>query len=105
MTGSEQRTDTDRATDAPQQSGAQHRGSPSRDSIVPEADFDSYYGRPIVKPAPWEHDIAYYMFTGGVAAGSAILGAGADLTRSEEHTSELQSLMRISSARLCFQKT
>ncbi|NYG57222.1 formate-dependent nitrite reductase membrane component NrfD [Nocardioides daedukensis] len=80
MTGPEQRTDTDRATDAPQQSGARHRGSPARDSIVPEADFESYYGRPIVKPAPWEHDIAYYMFTGGVAAGSAILGAGADLT-------------------------
>lgn len=58
----------------------QHRGSPSRDSIVPEADFQSYYGRAIVKPAPWEHDIAYYLFTGGVAAGSAILGAGADLT-------------------------
>jgi hypothetical protein len=59
---------------------ARHRGSPSRDSIVPEADFDSYYGRPVVKPAPWEHDIAYYLFTGGVAGGSAILGAGADLT-------------------------
>src|SRR5690606_14847268 len=36
--------------------------------------------RAIVKPAPWEHDIAYYLFTGGVAAGSAILGTGADLT-------------------------
>ena len=57
-----------------------HRGSPSRDSIVPEAEFDSYYGRPVVKAAPWEHDIAYYLFTGGVAAGSALLGAGADLT-------------------------
>ncbi|HET7350965.1 MAG TPA: NrfD/PsrC family molybdoenzyme membrane anchor subunit [Marmoricola sp.] len=57
-----------------------HRGSPSRDSIVPEAEFDSYYGRPVVKAAPWEHDIAYYLFTGGVAAGSALLGAGADLS-------------------------
>lgn len=57
-----------------------HRGSPARDSIVPEADFDSYYGRPVVKAAPWEHDIAYYLFTGGVAAGSGLLGAGADLT-------------------------
>lgn len=57
-----------------------HRGSPSRDSIVPEADFDSYYGRPIVKPAPWEHDIAYYLFAGGIAAGSAVLGTGAELT-------------------------
>ena len=48
--------------------------------MVPDADFTSYYGRPIVKPAPWEDDIAYYLFTGGVAAGSALLGAGADLT-------------------------
>ena len=57
-----------------------HGGSPSRQRgsrrggdriMVPEADFSSYYGRPIVKPAPWENDIAYYLFTGGVAAGSA----------------------------------
>ena len=48
--------------------------------MVPEADFSSYYGRPIVKPAPWEKDIAYYLFTGGVAAGSALLAAGADLS-------------------------
>src|SRR5699024_2915464 len=33
-----------------------------------------------VKPAPWEHDIAYYLFTGGLAAGSAVLGTGGDLT-------------------------
>ncbi|KRE94230.1 polysulfide reductase [Nocardioides sp. Soil774] len=66
-----------------------HGGSPSRQRgsrrggdriMVPEADFSSYYGRPIVKPAPWENDIAYYLFTGGVAAGSALLAAGADLT-------------------------
>ena len=48
--------------------------------MVPEADFTSYYGRPIVKAAPWERDIAYYLFTGGVAAGSSLLAGGADLT-------------------------
>ena len=66
-----------------------HGGSPGRASgstrggdrlMVPDADFTSYYGRPIVKPAPWEKDIAYYLFSGGVAAGSSILAAGADLT-------------------------
>src|SRR3546814_8695544 len=31
-------------------------------------------------------------------------GAGADVVRSEEHTSELQSLMRISSAVFCLKK-
>ncbi|QBX55013.1 polysulfide reductase [Nocardioides seonyuensis] len=50
------------------------------DVMVPDAEFTSYYGRQVVKPAPWEHDIAAYLFTGGVAAGSAMLAAGADLT-------------------------
>jgi Ni/Fe-hydrogenase subunit HybB-like protein len=40
----------------------------------------SYYGRPIVKPAPWAMDIPLYLFTGGLAAGSSLLAAGADLT-------------------------
>ena len=48
--------------------------------MVPEADFTSYYGRPVVKPAPWGHDVAAYLFLGGVAGGSAVLGAGAQLT-------------------------
>lgn len=48
--------------------------------MVPEAEFTSYYGRPIVKPAPWEHDIPAYLFTGGLAAGSSLIAAGADLT-------------------------
>ena len=48
--------------------------------MVPEAEFTSYYGRPVVKPAPWGHDIAAYLFLGGVAAGSALLAAGAQLT-------------------------
>ena len=49
-------------------------------AMVPEAEFTSYYGRPVVKPAPWGHDIAEYLFLGGVAGGSAVLGAGAQLT-------------------------
>jgi formate-dependent nitrite reductase membrane component NrfD len=48
--------------------------------MVPEAEFTSYYGRPVVKPAPWEKDIAVYLFTGGVASGTSMLAAGADLT-------------------------
>ncbi|MDN4159999.1 NrfD/PsrC family molybdoenzyme membrane anchor subunit [Nocardioides abyssi] len=49
-------------------------------SMVPEAEFTSYYGRPIVKPSPWEADIPAYLFAGGLAAGSSLLAAGADLT-------------------------
>src|SRR3954452_1821750 len=49
--------------------------------MVPKAEFASYYGRPIVKKPVWkELDIAGYLFTGGIAAGSAVIGAGADLT-------------------------
>ncbi|GAB2567174.1 polysulfide reductase [Paractinoplanes abujensis] len=49
-------------------------------SMVPRAEFQSYYGRPIVRPPVWTHDIAIYLFTGGLAAGSALLAAGAQVT-------------------------
>jgi hypothetical protein len=49
-------------------------------SMVPRADFRSYYGRPIVRPPAWHHDIAAYLFTGGLAAGSALLAAGGGMT-------------------------
>jgi hypothetical protein len=48
--------------------------------LVPRARFRSYYGRPVVKAPVWRHDIAAYLFTGGLAAGCALLAAGADLT-------------------------
>ncbi|WP_127506856.1 NrfD/PsrC family molybdoenzyme membrane anchor subunit [Actinoplanes solisilvae] len=48
--------------------------------MVPKAEFESYYGRPIVRPPVWTHDIAIYLFTGGLAAGSAILAAGGQAT-------------------------
>lgn len=49
-------------------------------AVVPEAEFTSYYGRPIVKESPWEADIPAYLFSGGLAAGSSLLAAGADLS-------------------------
>jgi hypothetical protein len=48
--------------------------------MVPPAEFRSYYGRPVVKTPVWRHDVAAYLFTGGLAAGSALIAAGADLT-------------------------
>jgi len=48
--------------------------------MVPRATFESYYGRPVLKPPVWKDDIAYYFFLGGLAAGSSVLAAGADLT-------------------------
>jgi formate-dependent nitrite reductase membrane component NrfD len=49
--------------------------------MVPDARFTSYYGRPIVRPAPWSADIPAYLFFGGLAAGGSLLAAGADVTR------------------------
>ncbi|HVW43119.1 MAG TPA: NrfD/PsrC family molybdoenzyme membrane anchor subunit [Amycolatopsis sp.] len=48
---------------------------------VPPADFQSYYGRAVLKSPVWEWKIPAYLFTGGLAAGAAVLGAGADVTR------------------------
>ncbi|NJP34007.1 polysulfide reductase NrfD [Micromonospora sp. HSS6-12] len=50
------------------------------DLAVPEAEFTSYYGRPILKPPVWTWDIAAYLFTGGLAAGSSLLAAGGQVT-------------------------
>ena len=48
--------------------------------MVPEAEFTSYYDKPIVKAPPWGHEVAAYLFLGGVAGGSGLLAAGAQLT-------------------------
>jgi len=48
--------------------------------MVPEAEFTSYYGRPVVKAVPWGPEIAAYLFLGGLAGGSGVLAAGAQLT-------------------------
>lgn len=48
--------------------------------MVPDAQFRSYYDHPIVKPAPWDWKIPAYLYTGGLAAGSGLLAAGAELT-------------------------
>ncbi|WP_205707766.1 NrfD/PsrC family molybdoenzyme membrane anchor subunit [Kineococcus vitellinus] len=47
-------------------------------AVVPDAEFRSYYGRAVLKPPVWTHDIAYYLFTGGLAAGTSMLAAVAD---------------------------
>jgi formate-dependent nitrite reductase membrane component NrfD len=48
--------------------------------VVPEAEFRSYYDRPVVKESPWGPDIPAYLFLGGLAGGSSILAAGASVT-------------------------
>lgn len=51
--------------------------------MVPEAQFTSYYGRNIVKPPPWGHEVPAYLALGGIAAGSSLLAFGAQLTGRE----------------------
>jgi hypothetical protein len=49
--------------------------------MVPEAEFKSYYGRPIIKEPVWEvPDVPGYLFFGGLAGASSVLAAGAQLT-------------------------
>jgi formate-dependent nitrite reductase membrane component NrfD len=57
------------------------RGGRGERSMVPDAEFSSYYGRPIVKEATWAAaDIAGYFFLGGLAGASSTLALGAEAT-------------------------
>lgn len=54
-------------------------------SMVPDVEVEKltgagYYGHPVVKPPPWGDEVALYLFLGGVAGGSGVLAAGAQLT-------------------------
>lgn len=57
------------------QGGALRRRRRDESVMVPDVEFESYYGHRIVKPAPWTHDISSYLFFGGLAAGSGLIGA------------------------------
>nr|WP_294690658.1 NrfD/PsrC family molybdoenzyme membrane anchor subunit [uncultured Friedmanniella sp.] len=63
-----------------QGSGGRRKKGRAEEQMVPDATFTSYYGRPVVKAAPWEAAIPLYLFMGGIAGGSSLLGAGADLS-------------------------
>jgi hypothetical protein len=76
---------------APQRRRRGGGGRGGEQAMVPEATFTSYYGRPVVKASPWQNDIPAYFFLGGLAAGSSLLAAGADLTG----RNELRRVMRI----------
>ena len=49
--------------------------------MVPDAEFTSYYGRPVIKEPVWgAPDVAGYLFFGGLAGASSVLAAGAHLS-------------------------
>jgi hypothetical protein len=51
-----------------------------RGQMVPEAEFRSYYGRPIIKEPAWTIEVPWYFFTGGMAGASAPFAVAARLT-------------------------
>lgn len=56
-------------------------GDGSREmSMVGEPQFENYYGRPIVKAPPWKAPIAVYLFVGGLAGASSLIGVAAGAT-------------------------
>ncbi|MCK0439883.1 polysulfide reductase NrfD [Gordonia alkaliphila] len=64
-------------------SGGRRRGGD--DLMVPQVeveqlDASGYYGHPVVKAPPWEWPVGAYLFLGGVAGGSGLLAAGAQLS-------------------------
>lgn len=58
------------------------KGRKGEQLVVPEAEFTSYYGRPVLNPPTWQaRDIAGYFFLGGLAGAGSVAAAGAELTR------------------------
>ncbi|HEV3497089.1 MAG TPA: NrfD/PsrC family molybdoenzyme membrane anchor subunit [Actinomycetes bacterium] len=51
-----------------------------RGLMVPEAEFRSYYGRPIIKEPAWTLEVPWYFFVGGMAGASAPFAVAARLT-------------------------
>lgn len=61
--------------------GRRRRGRRGEELMVPRAEFDSYYGRPVIKAPAWQaRDIAGYFFLGGLAGAGSALAGGAHLT-------------------------
>lgn len=61
--------------------GGGRKGSKGEELRVPEAEFRSYYGRPIIKAPVWKNpDVPLYLFLGGLAGSSSVLAAMARAT-------------------------
>jgi formate-dependent nitrite reductase membrane component NrfD len=70
-----------RIAEAGDRRGHHRRHGRGEQPTVPDAEFGSYYGRPVLKPPVWNTlDIGGYLFCGGLAGTSSVLGAVADLT-------------------------
>jgi len=65
----------------PDGNGHRRRRRRGEQPMVPDAEFTSYYGRPVIKEPVWQApDVAGYLFFGGLAGASSVLAAGAQLS-------------------------
>jgi formate-dependent nitrite reductase membrane component NrfD len=58
--------------------------------MVPDVEPRTYYDLPVLKEPVWTWEIPAYLFTGGLAAGAALLATGADLTANPELARAMQ---------------
>lgn len=73
-------SDTDPASTQRGRRARRRGGGSGETPMVEEAEFTSYYDRPVTKPPPWGSEVAAYLFLGGLAGGSGVLALGAQLT-------------------------
>lgn len=60
---------------------SRRRGGRGERPVVPEAEFRSYYGRPVIRPPAWKTpDVPLYLFLGGLAGASATIAGLAEAT-------------------------
>jgi formate-dependent nitrite reductase membrane component NrfD len=61
--------------------GRRQRRGRGEQSMVPDATFSSYYGKPVLNPPIWKApDIAGYFFLGGLSGAASVIGACASAT-------------------------
>jgi formate-dependent nitrite reductase membrane component NrfD len=69
------------AVTVPVRRGGHARRRRGEQPMVPEAEFTSYYGRPVIKEPVWRvPEVPGYLFLGGLAGASSVLAAGAQLS-------------------------
>jgi hypothetical protein len=66
-----------------QPDGDRRRRRGGRGLMVPEAEFRSYYGRPVIKEPAWTIEVPWYFFVGGMAGASAPLAVAARMAGNE----------------------
>ena len=64
--------------------GRHRKRGGSDEQMVPDAQFSSYYGQPVLKETVWGPDVPRYLFLGGLAGASSALAAGAQLSGHQE---------------------